>query len=248
VFVDLDWTPALNLQAEDRIWRIGTKRAVLIQRLVADHALDERIAKLLADKQNLVSSTVDAAATHVGERVAVDATADLLQALAGQGDALQAVQAAKDEMAKNQVAAEAEMAAILAEVEAEEKARQAVRDEKTAWQALSPDEKKAQAFTRLVERAKARRRAMVDGQAVRPAKDALETWAAAGLVQLAAADSDYAQFENNVGFSKSATGIGHAFAAAVQTDGLTEVEWRQAVLLCRSYRGQVGAPPESEEK
>lgn len=247
VFVDLDWTPALNLQAEDRIWRIGAKRAVLIQRLVAEHALDERIAKLLADKQNLVSATVDAAATHAGERVATNTAADAMQALAGQGDALQAMQAARDEMAKTQAAAEAEMAVILAEVEAEENARLAAREEKAAWQALSPDEKKAQAFTRLVERAKARRRAMVDGQSVRPAKNALETWAAAGLVRLAAADSDYAQIENSVGFSKSATGIGHAFAAAVQTDGLTEVEWRQAVLLCRSYRGQVGAPPETEE-
>jgi len=54
LFVDQSWTPALNWQAEDRQVRIGQKRAVLVMRLVADHALDERVAALLDKKRALL--------------------------------------------------------------------------------------------------------------------------------------------------------------------------------------------------
>lgn len=62
VFVDLDWTPARNAQAEDRLVRIGQRRAVVVHRLVADHALDERVLELLDQKAALVEATVEAAA------------------------------------------------------------------------------------------------------------------------------------------------------------------------------------------
>jgi hypothetical protein len=248
IFVDLDWTPALNLQAEDRIWRIGTKKAVLIQRLVADHVLDMRIAVLLAEKQEMVNKTIDAAARHEGDKVSeTDHITALLAVLSEQGDALQAARAAQETMTVVLAAADAEMAALLAEVETEEKAREAARDEKAAWNALSSQEKKERAFTRLVERAKARRKNMIAGQQVRPAKNPIETWAADGLVSLAEADADFAQELNEVGFSKAVTGIGHAFADAVRADGLTDVEWRQAVGICKAYRRQVGEPPKVEE-
>lgn len=50
VFVDLDWTPARNNQAEDRICRIGQDKGVNIIRLVADHDLDHMITDLLVRK------------------------------------------------------------------------------------------------------------------------------------------------------------------------------------------------------
>jgi SNF2 family DNA or RNA helicase len=62
IFVDLAWTPALNKQAEDRLLRIGQKRAVIITRLVADHQIDERVAELLAIKQRLIENTIEKAA------------------------------------------------------------------------------------------------------------------------------------------------------------------------------------------
>ncbi len=61
VFVSLDWTPALNQQAEDRLCRIGQHRGVLVQRLVADHELDRRVHGLLVRKQQLINATMPAA-------------------------------------------------------------------------------------------------------------------------------------------------------------------------------------------
>lgn len=65
VFVDLDWTPALNLQAEDRVCRIGqTASAIQIDRLVADHALDARLSQVLADKTRLIAAAIEREAQY----------------------------------------------------------------------------------------------------------------------------------------------------------------------------------------
>ncbi len=61
IFVDREYTPALNNQAEDRICRIGQTRGCIITILVADHQLDIRLAELLTRKQRLISQSVDAA-------------------------------------------------------------------------------------------------------------------------------------------------------------------------------------------
>ncbi len=50
VFLDLDWVPAKNEQAEARAHRLGQARPVTVLRLVADHPVDRRIAALLRDK------------------------------------------------------------------------------------------------------------------------------------------------------------------------------------------------------
>jgi len=61
IFVDREFTPALNAQAEDRICRIGQDRGCIITILVADHQLDIRLAELVARKQKLITQSVDAA-------------------------------------------------------------------------------------------------------------------------------------------------------------------------------------------
>lgn len=61
LFVDLAWTPGLNAQAEDRIYRIGQSRGVEIVRLVADHAIDRRVLEILDGKARLIEQTIDAA-------------------------------------------------------------------------------------------------------------------------------------------------------------------------------------------
>lgn len=61
LFVDLEWTPALNKQAEDRICRIGQTRGVIINRMIADHAMDQHVIDVLAKKQALIENTVEAA-------------------------------------------------------------------------------------------------------------------------------------------------------------------------------------------
>jgi SNF2 family DNA or RNA helicase len=62
IFLDLEWTPALNAQAEDRLLRIGQKKAVVITQLVAEHELDERLAKALSRKEALTDASVEASA------------------------------------------------------------------------------------------------------------------------------------------------------------------------------------------
>lgn len=61
IFLDQDWTPTKNLQAADRIHRIGQTRQVEIKILVADHAIDQRVAEILERKRQLIDSTVNAA-------------------------------------------------------------------------------------------------------------------------------------------------------------------------------------------
>ncbi len=61
VFIDRDYTPALNSQAEGRAVRFGQEhQSVLIARLVSDHPLDERMNEILDEKQRLISAAIDA--------------------------------------------------------------------------------------------------------------------------------------------------------------------------------------------
>lgn len=59
VFVELDWTPGVMAQAEDRVHRIGQKDFVNVIYLVFDHSLDARIAKTLLEKQENISQALD---------------------------------------------------------------------------------------------------------------------------------------------------------------------------------------------
>jgi SWI/SNF-related matrix-associated actin-dependent regulator 1 of chromatin subfamily A len=61
LFVDRRWTPAENVQAEDRIVRIGQKNACLITDLVLDHPLDKRLHEVLMAKQSLIAATLQEA-------------------------------------------------------------------------------------------------------------------------------------------------------------------------------------------
>lgn len=58
VFVDRKYTPALNWQAEDRLSRIGQKRAVVVHDLVSTHRLDRRLYEILVAKETLVNETI----------------------------------------------------------------------------------------------------------------------------------------------------------------------------------------------
>lgn len=61
LFVDRDWTPANNENAEDRVCRIGQDRGVQIIDLVADHPLDSRLYEVLRRKKILIASTIEQA-------------------------------------------------------------------------------------------------------------------------------------------------------------------------------------------
>jgi SNF2-related domain len=54
LFVDRSYVPAENLQAEDRTCRIGQTRGVLITTMVAEHAVDRRVAEVLERKEAML--------------------------------------------------------------------------------------------------------------------------------------------------------------------------------------------------
>lgn len=62
VFVELDWTPAMMMQAEDRLHRIGQEQPVLVQHLVIDGSIDSKMAKILVDKQAVMDAALDGGA------------------------------------------------------------------------------------------------------------------------------------------------------------------------------------------
>lgn len=59
LFVDRAWTPSLNVQAEDRAYRIGQTRGVLVTILVGDHVIERRVQELLVRKRSLIDRSVE---------------------------------------------------------------------------------------------------------------------------------------------------------------------------------------------
>ena len=60
VHIDRWWNPAVEDQASDRAFRIGQTRNVIVRKLSCAGTLEERIAKMLADKRALASRVVGA--------------------------------------------------------------------------------------------------------------------------------------------------------------------------------------------
>lgn len=77
LFVDREWSPKINAQAEDRIHRLGQDNACFYKLLVANHRLDERMTEILLEKQLLIEATVDAAKPVQAEESSDEKLADL---------------------------------------------------------------------------------------------------------------------------------------------------------------------------
>ena len=60
IFAELDWSPAIHRQAEDRLHRIGQKIKVFAYYLVGKGTLDEHVADILVDKAYEIDSILDA--------------------------------------------------------------------------------------------------------------------------------------------------------------------------------------------
>jgi SNF2 family DNA or RNA helicase len=59
IFGELDWVPGNVSQAEDRLHRIGQKDAVFVRHLVLEGSLDERMAQLIIQKQEVIDKALD---------------------------------------------------------------------------------------------------------------------------------------------------------------------------------------------
>ncbi|MGZ6644046.1 MAG: DEAD/DEAH box helicase [Solirubrobacteraceae bacterium] len=58
-FLELEWTPAMHDQAEDRCHRIGQRDAVTAWYLLAAETIDETMARLIEHKRGLVAAVTD---------------------------------------------------------------------------------------------------------------------------------------------------------------------------------------------
>lgn len=58
IFVEREWTPAKEEQAEDRLHRRGQKHPVTAHYIVAKDTVDEKMAKLVHDKRDLIGQVV----------------------------------------------------------------------------------------------------------------------------------------------------------------------------------------------
>jgi superfamily II DNA or RNA helicase len=58
-FLELEWTPAMHDQAEDRLHRIGQRDAVTAWYLLAAGTIDETMAELIARKRGVVGAVTD---------------------------------------------------------------------------------------------------------------------------------------------------------------------------------------------
>ncbi len=59
IFAELDWSPAIHLQAEDRLHRIGQKNTVFAYYLIGNETLDTHVADILVDKSFEIDSVMD---------------------------------------------------------------------------------------------------------------------------------------------------------------------------------------------
>ena len=59
IFGELDWVPGNVSQAEDRLHRIGQTDAVFVRHLVLEGSLDERMAQLIIQKQEVIDKALD---------------------------------------------------------------------------------------------------------------------------------------------------------------------------------------------
>jgi SNF2 family DNA or RNA helicase len=59
IFAELDWSPAIHRQAEDRLHRIGQKNTVFAYYLIGNGTLDDHVADILVDKAFEIDSVMD---------------------------------------------------------------------------------------------------------------------------------------------------------------------------------------------
>ena len=59
IFAELDWSPAIHRQAEDRLHRIGQQNTVFAYYLIGNGTLDDHVASILVDKSYEIDAIMD---------------------------------------------------------------------------------------------------------------------------------------------------------------------------------------------
>jgi superfamily II DNA or RNA helicase len=236
IFNDLDWTPALNRQAEDRIYRIGQDRGVLITTLVADHALDRRLATVLQNKQEIIDASVDEArrggdeSVGAGEAAELDALAARIEEdMAGITEEL--TRAAEERQRREERAIELGRAR-----RAQEGERERQRAERQWQDQIRGSVRRRKGLAEEIED--------TGDDTLRPAQTNVEAWVENALIALDEMNFDYGKYKNYAGYNKADGKIGKMLAMRAGTTGLSDLEWQFAIAMVRKYWRQVGKAPE----
>jgi SWI/SNF-related matrix-associated actin-dependent regulator 1 of chromatin subfamily A len=72
LFVERQWSPAMEEQMEDRLHRIGQKRGVIAWYLQVENTVDERMAKIVSEKRSVLEQILDANEEEILERSVVN--------------------------------------------------------------------------------------------------------------------------------------------------------------------------------
>ena len=59
IFAELPWTPGELMQAEDRAHRIGQDEAVLVQYIVVENSIDQKMTRILKTKMEIIDRVID---------------------------------------------------------------------------------------------------------------------------------------------------------------------------------------------
>lgn len=93
LFVDLDWVPGWNSQAEDRVCRIGqTYGKVEIVRMVNDHPLTLHVLEMLAQKIAMIEAAIERGLTATPATVPVAGETETAEQFQARMDAIQKAQ------------------------------------------------------------------------------------------------------------------------------------------------------------
>jgi SWI/SNF-related matrix-associated actin-dependent regulator 1 of chromatin subfamily A len=249
ILVDLEWTPGINSQAEDRIHRIGQGRSCLYQHLVLAHPLEARIWGLLQEKRDMVAHTVEAAADLHRDHGAGGQTA--AQALRG---ALQAAREAQRHAAPPQdpdapqgprkgrrgPATEEEQRGIevlrliiLGQVPASLQYVAFARSLLAQYDSRGGLSDRQWACVADAHRRHASRVAGLEGGAAAGAPVPADAtprhrWIADAVAQLTDLDPDGAQQRNGAGWNKVDGGPGRHYAHKIRAGSMTAADWADA--------------------
>jgi superfamily II DNA or RNA helicase len=250
LFVDRDWTAAANLQAEDRIHRIGQTAPCTVMSLVGDCWIDQHVEQLVNSKARLMTSTTDVVRAAGGQVVRAPSLAEVkvgVDPRVPTGPALDAELRERLTGTANRAAALKCYSLATWLLDKFGKAShlpERVRGRPTL-EAIEADEVQVTADEEARAAEQQREVAAYEG---RPASGAVEEHAAWALEHLAQADADHAQERNDVGFAGS-TQDGHRLARLLRaTGGLSAEDWTRACAIAKYHRRQVGEAPTAEQE
>ncbi len=237
IFVEFDWKAGTMTQAEDRIYRIGQMKPVLIQHLAFNGTLDAYMIEMLLHKQaqaDAIYNPEQAAAMAEqplmpdgrpakgpNEQWAVNTLAAYMAgAFAGQrdlkGGRRQGVAQSLDLLSRGMGLPSRRWAFMVA----------------MALYVSGASDRKLGAYT----------------DKPRGPQTAVEEWAARGISALAESDMDRASELNGMGFSQATTSTGHTLAALIAMGRAGDDVWAEAVKLATFHGRQLDPKPGAAAK